>query len=168
MSPLGSSQLFFSVREFIARETRLLQEGRFEEWLELFSRDIRYWMPIASVSDTRAGSESATGALALYDDTFETLKLRIERLRSRNAWTEIPPSRVRYFIEPYLIEQAGGKLKVASNVMVRQCRLQREDHLFTGYREDVLVEGPTGYSISERRIVMDEVVIQAKNLTVFL
>lgn len=167
MGPLGNPQLYFGVRELISRETRLLQEGRFEEWLELFTKDIRYWMPIASVSDTRERWESATGELALYDDTYETLKLRIERLRSRNAWTEIPPSRVRYFIEPYSIESAGKKIKVASNVLVRQCRLQRDDNLFTGYREDVLVEGASGYAIAERRIVLDEAVIQAKNLTVF-
>jgi len=169
MSALGSAELFFRVRSFIARETRLLQEGRFEEWLQLFTPDARYWMPIATVAETRAGVESGPSDLALFDENVETLTLRVRRLRSRTAWTEIPPSRLRYFVDPYSVEPVdAGRVKVMSNLLVRQCRLHREDNLFTGYREDLWQEADGGYAIAERRVVLDEAVIQAKNMTLFV
>src|SRR5271156_5747162 len=32
--------------DFVVREARLLDEQRFEEWLDLFAEDGRYWMPL--------------------------------------------------------------------------------------------------------------------------
>ena len=36
------------VERFLYREARLLDERRFHEWLELFTDDVRYWMPVRS------------------------------------------------------------------------------------------------------------------------
>jgi len=33
---------------FLTREARLIDEGRFNHWLELFSHDCLYWVPVAS------------------------------------------------------------------------------------------------------------------------
>src|SRR5690349_5319537 len=35
-----------AVEQFLYREARLLDERRFHEWLELFTEDLRYWMPV--------------------------------------------------------------------------------------------------------------------------
>ena len=32
--------------DFVYREARLIDQQRFEEWLELFTEDGRYWMPL--------------------------------------------------------------------------------------------------------------------------
>jgi 3-phenylpropionate/cinnamic acid dioxygenase small subunit len=34
-----------AVEQFLYREARLLDERRFHDWLELFTEDVRYWMP---------------------------------------------------------------------------------------------------------------------------
>ena len=36
------------VEQFLYKEARLLDSRRFSEWLELFSDDLRYWMPTRS------------------------------------------------------------------------------------------------------------------------
>ena len=33
------------IEQFLYREARLLDERRFHAWLELFTDDLRYWMP---------------------------------------------------------------------------------------------------------------------------
>ena len=38
--------LTFEAEEFLYREASLLDERRLDEWLELVSDDIHYWMPI--------------------------------------------------------------------------------------------------------------------------
>ena len=34
------------IAEFLYREAELLDERRYDEWLELLADDIRYWMPM--------------------------------------------------------------------------------------------------------------------------
>ena len=36
------------VEQFLYREARLLDNRQFREWLELFTDDLRYWMPMRS------------------------------------------------------------------------------------------------------------------------
>ena len=38
--------LKFEIEEFLYQEAELLDERRFEEWLELLTEDVRYFMPI--------------------------------------------------------------------------------------------------------------------------
>ena len=35
------------IEEFLYHEADLLDERRYEEWLELLTDDVRYWMPMA-------------------------------------------------------------------------------------------------------------------------
>src|SRR5688500_10827302 len=117
-------ELRAEVQELQAREIRLLQAGRYEEWLGLFTDDLHYWMPIVPVRDTRKETEPDRHALAYFDDTLETLRLRVKRTSSRLAWTEIPPSRVRYFLQISDLTQgpSAGHALVVSNLLVYQTR----------------------------------------------
>lgn len=168
MGPLADAATYFAVREFLALEIGHLQAGRYEQWLALFAPNARYWMPLAYVRDTRADAEAHASELAHFDDSFETLRLRVDRLTSKRAWTETPPSRVRYFIEPCAIELRGaGQIFVTSNFLIHQSRLQRDQAMFSGLREDTLQGLDYGFRIVQRRIVLDQVVIPAKNLSIF-
>jgi 3-phenylpropionate/cinnamic acid dioxygenase small subunit len=42
------AEVIREVEQFLYREARLLDERRFHEWLELFTDDVRYWMPVRS------------------------------------------------------------------------------------------------------------------------
>ena len=41
-------EIIREVEQFLYREARLLDERRFHEWVELFTEDVRYWMPVRS------------------------------------------------------------------------------------------------------------------------
>ena len=43
MSAVPSDQQLI---DFVVREARLLDQQRLEDWLDLFTEDGRYWMPV--------------------------------------------------------------------------------------------------------------------------
>lgn len=167
MSSLGDAQLYFEVRSFQAREAAALQSADYDSWLAMMAPDVTYRVPVVRVNDDPAKTEAGPRELAHYDDNLETLKIRVARMRSRVAWTEIPPSRVRYFVEPLAIRAEGGDIFVSSNFMVYQTRLQREENWYVGRRDDRLRRVGADLLLAERRAVIDRTVLPGKNLTVF-
>ncbi len=168
MSGLGDAQLYFEVRSFQAREAVALQTANYDTWLAMMMPDVTYRVPVVSVGEDVAASESGTRELAHYDDTLETLRIRVARMRSRMAWTEIPPSRVRYFVDPIMIRAEGEDVFVTSNFTVYQARLQREENWYVGRRDDRLRRIGGQLLLAERVAVIDRAVLPGKNLTVFI
>src|SRR5690349_21488587 len=137
MSPDLEAALRQEVINFQSLEIGLLQTGRYEEWIKLFTDDLRYWMPVQYVADRREDGEAGSDELAYYDDTLQSLRLRVRRALSNVAWTERPFSRFRYFVQPLTIERrAPDELSVMNNIIVYQTRLQREENWFVGGRDD--------------------------------
>ncbi len=79
-------------------EARLLDERRFEEWLDLFTPDGRYVLP--------SGEDDAE--LALIDDDRATLEDRVTRLRSPAAHAQSPPSRTLHIVSGVEVEALGA------------------------------------------------------------
>jgi 3-phenylpropionate/cinnamic acid dioxygenase small subunit len=81
-------------QEFIAHEARLLDEQRFDEWLELFTEDGRYWVPLAGASQ-----ESGAAWNALADEDRLLLSLRVQRLKNPKAHSQHPRSRSQHVLQ---------------------------------------------------------------------
>jgi benzoate/toluate 1,2-dioxygenase subunit beta len=78
--------------EFVYDEADLLDEGRFEDWLELFAEDGVYWVPI----DTRR-TEPRRGLNLVFDDRARLCD-RVGRLQSGFSHTEEPISRTSHVV----------------------------------------------------------------------
>ncbi len=156
------------VEALYRRECVLLQAGRYREWVGLFTPDISYRAPVVRVADTREGMVAAEEELAYYDDDHETLTLRAEKMSLTLSWTEFPPSRVRYFVWPLEIERIEAtEIRVTSNFLAYQTRLDHREHLFFGEREDVLrMDGPSPL-VARRRIVLDRSRLASENISLF-
>lgn len=76
------------VSGFLLYEARLLEERRFDEWLDLFTDQCLYWIPATSPPTHPALSVSVS-----FDDR-RRLEDRIVRLRTGYAYSQMPPSRV--------------------------------------------------------------------------
>lgn len=72
------------IEAFIYREGRLLDEARFDEWLELWAQDAHYWVPIGP---DEAGPLDHVSII--YDDR-NRLEQRVRRLNSEYAWAHVP------------------------------------------------------------------------------
>ncbi len=78
---------------FVYHEARLLDEKRFDEWYELLTEDARYWMPL-----TRGQPNGETFTSLFYEDKL-LLKVRIERLRHPNAFSQQQPSFCQHVLQ---------------------------------------------------------------------
>lgn len=171
------------VEQFLFREARLLDERRFHEWLELFTDDVRYWMTgrssryprsskaITSLGPDRHGETELTKEddLAILDETKETLGGRVARLDTGMAWAEDPPSRTRHIIANIEVEpgDSASELKVYSNFMVYRNRSETEQDFYVGARQDVLRHVDGAWKIARRKLVLDQNVLLAKNVSIF-
>ena len=78
---------------FVYHEARLIDEQRFDEWLDLFAEDGRYWMPLEYGQTDRR----LTGSL--MDDDLFLLRVRVERLRSNRTYSQKPRSRCHHVLQ---------------------------------------------------------------------
>src|SRR5947207_13819077 len=118
---MRSEDVLREVEQFLYREARLLDERRFNEWLDLFTDDVRYWMgaranryprnskAISILSPNRYVEDDKTRAdeLSILDETKETLSARVARLDTGMAWAEDPPARTRHMTGSH---EFGGDL----------------------------------------------------------
>ena len=167
------SELRHRVEDFLYLEAELLDERRLREWLELFTDDMHYWMPVRHNPLERPKELeeeiSKPGESYYFNDNKETLGLRIERLYSKTAWAEMPPSRTRHLISNIRIRQDDGvELEVHSNFMVYRTRMEKDQDIFVGTRRDILRRVNGELKIARRRILLDQAVLGAKNISVFL
>lgn len=72
-------------------EARVIDEGRLDEWLALFSRECIYWIPFDEHADPRTHVNLA------FDDR-RRLEDRLLRLRSGHAHTMSPARRIQHVV----------------------------------------------------------------------
>jgi 3-phenylpropionate/cinnamic acid dioxygenase small subunit len=177
------AEILREVEQFLYREARLLDERRFHEWLELFTDDVRYWMPgrsnrypkiskaIVILDPDRYNKEelSREDELAILDETKETLGRRIARLDTGMAWAEDPPSRTRHMLSNIEVEpgDTATEIKVYANFMVYRNRSETEQDFYVGARQDVLRHVDGAWKIARRKIILDQTVLLAKNVSIF-
>jgi 3-phenylpropionate/cinnamic acid dioxygenase small subunit len=93
----------------------------------------------------------------------------VRRLETDTAWAETPPSRTRHFVSNLLIAPAArdDECLAAMNFMITRTRGEQGYQLFTGRREDTLRRlGDGSFRIAKRRILVDQTVITATNLSI--
>jgi benzoate/toluate 1,2-dioxygenase beta subunit len=137
-----------AVEEFLFHEARLLDEGRFEAWLALFTDKAWYWVPI----DPRQDNPFDTVSI-IYDDR-RLLETRVRRLSNPNIHAQSPPSRTSRLVGNVVIEKgddAAGGIIVSSRFQMVEFRRDRQ-RLFAGTGRHGLVRAPDGFRIGWKRV----------------
>lgn len=75
------------IEDFLHHEAALLDDRRFDEWLELYDEDAHYWVPVLPEADEPGH------CLAHFDEVRSFMEARVERLKLPNAYSEHPPTR---------------------------------------------------------------------------
>jgi len=159
------------VEQFLYREARLLDNERWDEWLALMSEDIHYWMP--TMENRRRADKNGAYAEdrgALYNDNLRDLTRRVTRFKQPSAWAEDPATRHAHVvagIEVYQSEQAGEFI-VHSTFVNYRSRVEKDNDLLVGRREDVLRADGASFKIARRKIIITQSVLMMKNLNTFL
>lgn len=176
-------EIIREIEQFLYHEARLLDDRKFHDWLDLLTDDIRYWMPVRSnrypviskaisILDGSRYEEdelSKEGELAIMDEDKDSLTRRIDRLDTGMAWAEDPPSRTRHFVSNVELEPGAtdSELKVYSNFIMYRTRGETEEDFYVGKREDILRKEGGQWKVAYRKIVLDQTVLLAKNVSNF-
>jgi 3-phenylpropionate/cinnamic acid dioxygenase small subunit len=164
------------MEEFLYHEAELLDERRYEDWLELLADDVRYWMPMRrnvkfgelEREFTRQGQD-----INWFDEGKDTLRRRVQQILTGVHWAEEPLSRLCHMISnvqvlhvrPSVVEPL--EVTVKCRFLVYRNRVETETDILVGKRQDVLRRTNGRWQISQRKIVLDQNVLLAKNLTFF-
>ena len=102
---------------FLIEEARMLDEGRFDDWLKLFSPDGIYWLPMID------GSDPEREPSVVYDNA-KAREQRVFSLTHAAHYAQRPPSRTIHFISNVQVESGpgGGVASVRSNQLVLEFR----------------------------------------------
>lgn len=123
--------------DFIYEEARMLDDGRFNEWLSLWMPDGHYWMPL----DYKQEDPVTTTSL-LYEDNF-MLRLRVERLEGERTFSQKPKSRCSHVIQrPFVDEYDPDANRYVTHTSMHyvETRLDDQQLLALTARHELCVE----------------------------
>ena len=107
--------------QFLYHEARLLDLHRYEEWLELFSADATYWVPLEQWQQDPYQTSSI-----IHDDRT-LLELRVKQFRHPRAHARQPLARTVHQVGNVVpIGQANGELQIASTLTVVEFRNEKQ------------------------------------------
>ena len=165
------------VAEFLYREADLLDERRFNDWLDLLAEDLIYFMPIrhnvkfgqhAERENTRQGE-----GISWFDEDKWTLGKRVEQILTGVHYAEEPLSRTAHLVSNVRLLAATPSAEAASSVevvcrfLIQQNRVEYETYTFVGRRRDTLRRVDGDWRIARREIILEQNVLLAKNLSIF-
>jgi len=113
---LADAETHQRCRMLLEREARLLDQGRFEDWLAMYSAQCIYWVPATPGGDPRR-------EVAVAFDDRRRLEDRVYRLRTGHAWSQSPASRtVRLVGNVEVFPWKEERLLVRSNFLTTDFR----------------------------------------------
>ena len=104
--------------DFLLHEVRLLDDQRYDDWLQLFADDGYYWMPLE-----RGQTDPKLVCSLLYEDTL-LLKVRIERLHGRRTFSQQPGSRSHHLLQWPSVESRDEAAGTESIVVVAETTME--------------------------------------------
>ena len=172
---LAYLDLMREIEDFFYKEADLLDEREYDQWLDLLTEDVVYWMPMRkNVSYANRGKDiTAEDDVAWFHDDKETLRKRVKQIQTGIHWADEPISRVAHVItnirlaEPISVLADGAKATTKCRFIVYRNRLESETDFLVGRREDTLMRVNGELKITRRKIILDQSVLLAKNLTMF-
>ena len=164
------------IEELLYREAELLDERRFEDWLDLFTEDARYFMPMRrNVPAEEPAREFTREGVDVnwFDEGKDTLTRRVKQIRTGVHWAEQPPSRICHMVSNVQLMGAPAdgpspaEVAVKSRFLIYRNRVETETDILVGKREDLLRRVDGAWRIARRKIILDQSVLLVKNLTFF-
>ena len=131
----------------VVAEVALLDDGRWDDWLALWTDDARYWVPLggAAQPDDERGQ-------SLADEDRLLLALRVERLKHPRAHSLKPHVGCQHVLQPSRIERADAAEALLRTPFVYVEAQGAHEIMLTGTVRHRLVRDRSGWKIREKRV----------------
>jgi len=109
------------IEQFLYHEARLLDTGQLEAWLDLFTDDATYWLPLE-----REQKDPFETSSIVHDDRT-LLELRVKQARHPRAHARQPLARTVHQVGNVLIsEESQGEVRVNSTLQLVEFRAEKQ------------------------------------------
>lgn len=147
------------IEELLYREAHLLDERRFRDWLDLFTDDAEYLIPLR---EHVQGDVPPAGHPVVKDDK-NMLLARIMKDETGFSHVETPVSMTCHLISNIVVEDGAdgpdSGVVVKSAFVVRQARKLRDEAWWVGRRTDRLRRVEGRWRIAHRCVHLDSTVL---------
>ena len=134
-----------NAEQFLYHEARLLDTQQLEAWLELFTEDATYWVPLER--DQKDPLETSS---IIHDDRT-LLELRVKQARHPRAHARQPLARTVHQVGNILVEEGKDEIKVHSTLQVIEFRNEKQ-RIHGALVEHRLRKVNGGYKIAHKRV----------------
>jgi benzoate/toluate 1,2-dioxygenase beta subunit len=135
-----------SYEQFLYREARLLDSGQLEAWLELFTEDATYWVPLE-----RGQKDPIETSSLIYDDRT-LLELRVKQARHPRAHARLPLARTVHQVGNVMVlEETADEVRLASTLTLVEWRNEKQ-RVWGALVEHRLRRAAGGWKIAAKRV----------------
>jgi 3-phenylpropionate/cinnamic acid dioxygenase small subunit len=165
--------LLAEVSEFLYSEADLLDERRYTQWLDLLAEDYQYSVPLrmnVAYGEPHASEETRPGSeICWFDEGKDTVELRVQQLMTGVHWAEEPVSRVSHLVTNIRLDRIElPEVEVSCRFLVYRNRVADETDFLVGRRRDRLRRVRDSWQVVRRELLLDQSVLLAKNLSIFV
>jgi benzoate/toluate 1,2-dioxygenase beta subunit len=132
--------------QFLVHEARLLDEGKFDDWLALFTAEAWYWVP----SEPEQADPHETVSL-IYDDR-RLLETRVRRLASPRMYSQEPRSRTSRIVADVTIEANDRTACTVRSKFIMVEYRREQQRIFAGTALHRLVQSAGRIMIEWKRV----------------
>ena len=134
------------IEAFLFHEAWLLDHGRLDEWLGLFTDDATYWIPLEA-----GQTDPLTSVSIVYDDRA-LLEVRVRQFLHPRAHARIPaPRTVHQVGNVRVLAEDAGQLRVGSTLVLVEYRHERQ-RIWGAQVEHRLRRTADGLRIAAKRV----------------
>ena len=134
-----------NAEQFLYHEARLLDTQRYEEWLELFTDDATYWVPL----EHNQKDPFETSSIIHDDKTL--LGLRVKQARHPRAHARLPLARTVHQVGNIQVLEKDSELLVNSTLQLIEFRNEKQ-RLYGALVEHRLRKMNGGFRIAHKRV----------------
>ena len=134
-----------TVEQFLYYEARLLDTQRYEEWLELFTDDATYWVPLEQ------NQKDPLETSSIVHDDRTLLELRVKQARHPRAHARQPLARTVHQVGNIMVEEGADEVKVSSTLQLVEFRNEKQ-RLYGALVEHRLRRVKGTFKIAHKRV----------------
>jgi 3-phenylpropionate/cinnamic acid dioxygenase small subunit len=144
-----SAKLQHEAEQLLYRQAALLDEKKWQDWIDLFTSDGVYWMPPDPSHTTWDGMP------AIFAEDRNLMTVRMKRVLHPDAWSQNPLWGTNHVVSNVIVDKAAknGDLVVRSRFHMMELRRDDVRH-FAGQYTHHLKKVKSGYRIKLQRVDM--------------
>jgi benzoate/toluate 1,2-dioxygenase subunit beta len=134
-----------NVEQFLYHEARLLDTGQLEAWLNLFTDDATYWLPLE-----RDQKDPVETSSIIHDDRT-LLELRVKQARHPRAHARLPLARTVHQVGNIQFVEKDSETQVHSTLQLVEFRNEKQ-RLYGALVEHRLRREGESFRIAHKRV----------------